>query len=285
MMMTGYRWNLIETAHACQRVGMAAIILKNRYGLSSELAFFANRFLGKQFYRGTLVLNGWTGGLNEKAVKELPLYGEGICAVEMPTFHAENEMRWLGMPKGNGVPVFVEGKLTDKAKRVLETIGSMGLTLKTGHLSPEESLCLIEQAEQFGIETVVVTHVTAPPVMASIREQKQMVSMGAYLEHCVVPLMSDMPKRYAQRYEATPRELFSIEKDSIVSAIREIGPEYCVLGTDLGQDINPSSAFGMKMFVQFLLEAGFNADEIRRMIVENPRKLFGFDDVSMGNGR
>lgn len=274
MMMEGYRWDLVETARACQQVGMRAVILKNRYGLSSELAFLANRLLGKNFYRGMLVLNWWTGGLNERAVREFNVYGEGICAVEMPTFHAVNEMQWRGMPKDEGVPVFSGRELTDNAKCVLEVVGSLGLTLKTGHLSPEESLRLIEKSKQFGVEKIIVTHVTGPPVMASVSDQKQMASMGAYIEHCIVPLMPDMPQRWEKRYEARPKDIFHIQPESICSAIREVGPEYCVLGTDFGQDINPSSVTGMKMFVQLLLEEGFNADEIRSMIVENPRRLF-----------
>ena len=250
------------------------LVLKNRYGLSSELAFLANRLLGNDFFLGTLVLNWWTGGLNEKAVRDFHTYGEGIRAVEIPTFHAVNEMKWRGISEDEGVQVFSGKQLTDNAKRVLEAIGSLGLSLKTGHLSPEEALLLIEESKQFGIEKVIVTHATGPPVKAPVSDQIEMASLGAYIEHCIVPLMPMMPQRWEKRYGAVPKSSFCIQPENICSSIRAVGPEHCVLGTDFGQAFNPSSASGMRMFARLLLEAGFDREEIQKMIVDNPTKLF-----------
>jgi hypothetical protein len=59
----------------------------------------------------------------------------------------------------------------------------------------------------------------------------------------------------------------------VFESIRRVGPERCVISTDLGQPINPPVAEGFAMFAAHLLEAGFSVPEIRRMAVENPSAL------------
>ena len=59
----------------------------------------------------------------------------------------------------------------------------------------------------------------------------------------------------------------------MLEAIRVVGPERCVLSTDLGQTINPPVAEGFAMFAQKMLDGGFSVDQIRRMTVTNPAAL------------
>ena len=56
----------------------------------------------------------------------------------------------------------------------------------------------------------------------------------------------------------------------LMHSIRVVGPERCVLSTDLGQTINPPVAEGFAMFAQKLLDGGFQREQIRRMAVTNP---------------
>ena len=60
---------------------------------------------------------------------------------------------------------------------------------------------------------------------------------------------------------------------AVLEAIRVVGPERCVLSTDLGQTINPPVAEGFAMFTQKMLDGGFSVDQIRRMTVANPTAL------------
>jgi len=53
-------------------------------------------------------------------------------------------------------------------------------------------------------------------------------------------------------------------------SIRKVGPERCILSTDLGQPINPPVAEGFAMFAEKLLDNGFSLQEVRRMAVTNP---------------
>ena len=61
--------------------------------------------------------------------------------------------------------------------------------------------------------------------------------------------------------------------EGALGSIRKVGPERCVLSTDLGQTINPPVAEGFAMFAQKLLDGGFTVAQIRRMTVTNPSAL------------
>ena len=63
--------------------------------------------------------------------------------------------------------------------------------------------------------------------------------------------------------------------ETVVEQIRAIGPENIVLGTDLGQPALCYPDEGMMEWADKLLAEGFTAEEIRTMMVTNPRKLLG----------
>jgi predicted metal-dependent phosphotriesterase family hydrolase len=56
-------------------------------------------------------------------------------------------------------------------------------------------------------------------------------------------------------------------------AIRSVGPEHCVMGTDGGQAFNPHPPVMMRQFAEALRGEGFSEAEIRRMMCENPARL------------
>ena len=64
--------------------------------------------------------------------------------------------------------------------------------------------------------------------------------MGAFIEHCFTTMHTGK----------APWE-------GVLEAIRVVGPERCVLSTDLGQTINPPVAEGFAMFAQKMLDGGF----------------------------
>ena len=60
-----------------------------------------------------------------------------------------------------------------------------------------------------------------------------------------------------------------------VRAVREVGAERFVLGTDLGQVGNPSHPDGYQFFVQQLLGAGLSREEVDLMARVTPGRLLG----------
>jgi hypothetical protein len=59
----------------------------------------------------------------------------------------------------------------------------------------------------------------------------------------------------------------------MMESTRAVGPECCLLSTDLGQTINPPVSEGFALFAQTLLDGGFSMENIRRMAVTNSAAL------------
>ena len=105
-----------------------------------------------------------------------------------------------------------------------------------------------------GLRKVLVTHAEFPSQNLTADEQLELADMGAVIEHCFTTMHTGK----------APWE-------EVLDSIRVVGPERCLLSTDLGQTINPPVSEGFAMFAQTLLDAGFSVEEVRRMAVTNPR--------------
>lgn len=98
----------------------------------------------------------------------------------------------------------------------------------TGHLKPEEIFLLLDHARSANISKIIIKHPLTGVVGASIDEQKEM-SRYAYLEHCFVACM--------EKHD-------NLDPQIVAGAIKEIGPERCVMATDFGQAHNPKPTEG-----------------------------------------
>jgi hypothetical protein len=115
---------------------------------------------------------------------------------------------------------------------------------------------LIREGKRQGVRSIVVTHATNRAVGMSIPEMQEAAKLGAYLEFVYVKPGSD---------EATAN----------AKAIRAVGPEYCILSSDLGQANNPPHPDGLLAFYQYLKQQGFSEAEINRMAKVNPARALG----------
>ena len=59
----------------------------------------------------------------------------------------------------------------------------------------------------------------------------------------------------------------------VAAYIRGVGPEHTVMTTDLGQKARMSSGEGMALFASLMEAEGITQDDLRTMMVDNPRKL------------
>ena len=130
------------------------------------------------------------------------------------------------------------------------------MTLATGHLGRLEIFELVKTAREMGTQRVLVTHAEFPSQNLTADEQVQLADMGAFIEHCFTTMYTG-----------------KAPWDAALEAIRKVGPERCVLSTDLGQKINPPVADGFAMFAQKLLDDGFTVEQVRRMTATNPAAL------------
>ncbi|MBR0256691.1 MAG: hypothetical protein IJQ58_03055, partial [Synergistaceae bacterium] len=58
-------------------------------------------------------------------------------------------------------------------------------------------------------------------------------------------------------------------------AMREIGPEHFIVSTDGGQMQNPEWYNTIKIYIDYLYDAGFTREEIDTMTKINPGKMLG----------
>jgi hypothetical protein len=252
----------IDAAKLARSRGMRALVLKNHYEPTASLAYLVRKEVPGIELFGGIALNRTVGGVNAAAVERMPrVKGGWGRVVWMPTFDAENQVRYS---KENRpfVSVSKNGHLLPEVIEVLTLIAKNNLTLATGHSSPQEDLMLIRTAKDLGISRIVVTHAMLPPVKMTVDQMKQAAGMGAYLEFVYNALIG-------------PNKVF--EMPQYAAAIRAVGPEHCILSSDLGQAGNPLHPDGLAAFFKGLRGEGFSAAEIDRMSKTNPARLLGMD--------
>ena len=265
----------IDCAREFLQHGMKGFVLKSHYIQTGERAQVVTKAVPGSKVFGAITLNHSVGGLNPVAVE---LAGRTGCKIVwMPTVDAANETAghldggseklpfWAAIQRelaAEGIsppPLSVideSGNLVAAARRCLERIAKHNMILATGHLGRREIFALVRTAKDMGLKKVLVTHAEFPSQSLTGAEQKELVDMGALIEHCFTTT-------YTRK---APWE-------TAFANIRQSGVSRTVISTDLGQTINPPVAEGFAMFAQRLLDAGFSTDEVRTMAVTNPTWL------------
>ena len=250
----------VQAARQARDRGMRAIVLKNHYESTAGLAYLVRTLVPNIDVFGGIDLNLTVGGINPAAVEHMTRVTGGFGRVVwMPTFDSENQVRFS---KENRpfVSVSRSRELLPEVKQVIALIAKHNLVLETGHSSAEEGLMLLREARNQGVQRMVVTHAANPPVLMSVAQMQEAAKLGAFIEFVgSSPVSPDARSRY----------------DAFAEAIRTVGPEFCILSTDLGQMGNPLPVDGFAAFLAALRERGFSEREIDRMSKENPARALG----------
>ena len=250
----------IEAAKLAHARGMRAIVLKNHYDPTGGLAYMVRKVGPGIEVFGGIDLHLTVGGMNAAAVEHLTQVSGGWGRfVLMSTFDAENQVRYS---KENRpfVSTSRNGELLPEVKQVIAAIAQHALVLATGHVSPDEALMLLREGRRQGVQHMVVTHAMNAPVLMDVPRMQEAAKQGAFIEFVAGSLASADAAARVDRYAA---------------AIRAIGPEFCILSSDLGQKANALPTDGFAAFLQALRTRGFSAGEVDRMSKQNPARLLG----------
>jgi len=250
----------IEAAVMARAHGMRAIVLKNHYDPTAPLAYTVRRQVPGIEVFGGVDLNLPVGGMNPAAVQHMTevLGGYGRL-VWMSTFDAENQVRFS---KENRPFVSVSrgGALLPATKDVIQVIARRDLALATGHVSPEEVMLLLREGKRQGVRHMVVTHAMNAPILMNVAQMQEAAREGAFIEFVGASMRSaDASERVAR----------------MADAIRAIGPQLCIVSSDLGQKINPLPAEGFGAFIAALHARGFSDADLDLMSKKNPATLLG----------
>ena len=272
------KMNDIAMADRIKGSGMAGYAIKSHFFCTSERAELMHELYPEVDYVGTITLNSAVGGINPTAMEMAAR--SGIKLVWFPTCDNEHERAhtFNGDPnkklpfwaqiiiemKNAGIEaptinlLDANGELKPEVLDVLDIIAKYNIILATGHISHEEAYKLVPEAARRSVKNIVITHVDFPTTFYSIEDQKMFASYGAKMEHCYTTWATG-----------------KCEWATTVDMIRQMGAENVILGTDLGQKTSIYPDEGMASWADKLLNEGFSEDEIRTMMVTNPRKLLG----------
>jgi hypothetical protein len=240
--------------------GMRAIVLKNHYESTAGQAFLVRKAVPGIEVFGGIDLNLTVGGINPAAVEHMTrVSGNWGRVVWMPTFDAENQVRYSKENRAF-VPVARGGELLPPVKEVIALIAKHGLVLATGHSTPDEGLMLLREARRQGVRGMVVTHAMNAPVLMDLAEMQEAAKLGAFVEFVGGSLAGDGA---------------GARMDRFAGAVRKIGPESCILSSDLGQEGNALPPDGFAAFLLAMRARGFSEREVDLMSKENPARLLG----------
>ena len=249
--------------------GLEALVLKNHVLPTADRAWFARKHVAGLKIFGGVVLNSPVGGINPDAVNWMwRMQGGFGRVVWFPTFDADNHVKhFKDAPEGIKV-VGADGKALPAVRDVLKICATQKLVVQTGHLSPSEALAVIEAGREMGVERMVVTHAQFEVVNMTLEEMKKAASMGAKLELCALGTLMG-----PEAHMAWMRNWRRVKVEETAAAVKEVGAQNFIFGTDLGQTGNPSPADGLQLFVTDLMGAGLNKDQIMTMGREVTGKL------------
>lgn len=249
------RLNDIELAQEALRVSARAIVIKSHLVPTMDRAAIAEHVVPGIRVFGGVTLNSYVGGINPAAVEIAIKMGAKF--IWLPTSHSSHERKLHG--KSDGIVSVSDNKVVPNLIPILKMIAENNIVLATGHLSPEETLVVVDTARKIGVNKIVVNHPEWWSISMSIPQQKNLAQYGVYFERC-----------YATREpEKNYQKNFAIN----LKAIEQIGYETTILATDGGQTENPIWSTSLAESIAFMLDAGLPQDIIDKMTKEYPAKL------------
>jgi hypothetical protein len=268
----------ITLARRFAEVGLAGFGLKSHYTSTAERAQIVSAAVPGVRAIGTLTLNSAVGGLNAVAVEIAAR--EGARIIWMPTVDSAAETAGRTEPKpGDNVPLWAklqhelrelglsveavevtdaDGDLLPATRGVLRAIARHDLILATGHLGRDDAFAVVDGAFEEGVKDVVVTHPEFPAQNFSIEDQVALADRGCLVERCLT----------------TPHS-GKTTWEHVFDGVRAVGVERTIFSSDCGNPDYPAVEDGLAIWADRLLEAAFDEDEVREMIVAHSRRLAG----------
>jgi len=252
----------ISLAKLAKSRGMRGLVLKNHYEPTASLAWLVRQEVPGIEIFGGIDLNLTVGGINPAAVERMTMMKGGYGRVVwLPTFDAENQVRYSKEDRPF-VAVSRNGKLLPAVEQVIALCAKHDLTLETGHSSGAEGVLIVREAHRLGVRHIVVTHAMLPPVVMSFDQMRDAAEAGAYIEFVYNGLVGRAPSSTIYEY---------------ARAIHNLGPQSCILASDLGQVGNPLHPDGLAAFIEQLSRQGFSPGDLDVMTKTNPAKALGLE--------
>jgi hypothetical protein len=250
----------VAVARLARERGMRGIVLKNHYDSTAGIAYVVRTVVPGVEVFGGIDLNLSMGGINPAAVEYMARMSGGWGRfVWMPTRDAENQVRFSKEDRPF-VSVARDGRLLPAVLDVIALVAKHDLVLATGHVSAAEALLMLREGHRLGARRMVVTHAMNAPVSMTVADMREAAKLGAYLEFVGGSVAGAEGRSRLARF---------------ADAIRQVGPDACILSSDLGQEGNPLPPDGFGELLVAMRGLGFTEQDVDRMSKENPARLLG----------
>jgi len=285
------QWAL-DSAEAAAAAGMGGIVLKSHHANTAGLARQVDQLVPNVNVMGGVALNAAVGGLNPSAVRMAGQFGARM--LWMPTTSAANHVKYLNdsptmtalRSDSGDEPLTIlddDGSVRSVVGEILGEAKAAGMGLATGHLSPDETIKLIEYANRGGypMHRIVVTHGDMPFTYVEDDVQIYFADLGVFVERLYMLVLSF--HKEASPDALQPGTPFSGESfymsdsglEEMFRRIRDMGVTHSMFASDLGQAGNPQPIDAMGRACDLLREGGFTEQELRIMAVESPATFLG----------
>lgn len=268
--------NHIEAMQEAAAAGFRAMLIKDHYYSATPITEMLNQayaHLNVKMFSG-VPLNNALGGFNKHAVDHGIALGAKL--VWLPTFSSKNHCESpfglkVGFPRTKKKllpidqlsPLDDNGNVRDDVKEILDLIAQNDVILAGGHCHISEIFPVFEEAKKRGVKRLLVNHPSFV-VGASYDDIKELVSMGAYIEHSLC-MFIPVPRR--KRDPFPPEELDKLIKAGTV--------DRTILASDLGQQGADHPVVGFRNVIRICMNLGYSDEDIHKMISRNPLELLG----------
>jgi len=277
--------------------------LKDVFEMSNGTAWMVNQIVEDFHVYGGLNLNTVYGEMNPRAFKTALHYGDGAKYLDFGAhstyYQAAKEGRYFDgvfkplsevYPKfreeelGRAVRIPLDGEVPPELDEMLTLAAdNPQIYVDTGHISPEEAMKVVELGKKYGYKKIVVS--SSVSKVASLEQLKKMAKKGAFIEYTLgaytAAQMIPLTHYYVETEYSSVDEGMSEEAKGgirhVAEAVRELGPDRCIMSTDFGRYALSTPVEGMRQFIACMLDLGLAPEEIRKMVKTNPEKLLGLD--------
>jgi hypothetical protein len=255
------QWDAFEIAAIAKERGLRAIVFKNHWSETASLAYLVRKYgtQGLDVY-GAVTLDTPIGGVNPQAVRYMVDVTGGFGRIVwMPTHDSEHEVAY-NKDERPSVAVSRNGRLLPEVLEVLDLIAEHDLTLATGHVTPEETLLMLDEARKRGVTRAIVTHPLLDPqfTFMTVPQLKQAVELGAVVEITAGSLFREGPGRAR-----------------VLDAVRALGPDSFFVASDSGLVGTPNHTDALVMAARVLRQNGWDEAALDTMFKDNPARLLG----------
>ena len=250
-----------EVAIECARAGMRAVVRKDHTYSTVGEAQAVQRHIDHLFDSGALGNRIEVyGGIPTRFAAEPALIRD---ALRLKT------LKEIWMNPVNGVPLVDGARVKPEVVDLIKLAKEHGIGLNLGPPNHSAAYDGIDDYDGLAPLVEAVAKIGCPACLDhplssyNIDEIDKLTPPGVFAGLFCFPSLPSIIKGPL----ADPQETFDL--------VRRLGPERCVVASDVGTMLEPSTLESMRLMIRFLSALGLSARDIDLMLKVNPAKLIG----------